>query len=663
MKKIITAIIIASMLVTGAYANGNDGTSAAATEIEYTLPEKVEISFKVGDDTLKINGEDVTTETAPYVVETQDGGVTLVPVRVITEAFGAKVGWEEATQTVTLDYPDVNIVLQIGNPVAEVNGEAVTLLTAPELPGGRTMVPLRFISENLGATVKYNDENAEITVVKENSDGGNTLEGAIENEFVGDSKMGWMMLNPVGYTMSSRYEDGTRTRFVDEDYNDITVRINKRTKDYDFEKEFKSLKKSEASYGVLSKADKNSENAELMTMHFVSRGSDYFYDTKVFVTSQYIYIVEVSVENENETAKADLVEISDSFSLKFEGDVHDLVKKADEESRKYESEIMGIKLMLPEFISNEPEGTLSSSFIFESKSYSDSEIKINVYSKDGSSFDSKTYLEYVKENVSRGANQELFTASEITSQKFGEIDAFVFDYAVEGSKHGTLDKTAKYVAFELGEYIYRLQIVVDSDDTPGDGCITEFLKKMEFKPIDADKVGSIIDTNEPDEENIRKVNMGKIDFDVPVYYSDYVSSTNTTMRLTDETREAEITVTSQILPLGYSAKNILAQSKLSYEELKYSNSERTVTVSDISETKLGDTVLYSFDVTIYVEEDLKSSAIYSEYTIYAFEKNGYAYVVNVDTNDLYVDAAREEAKAIISSMKEHTTENEEKKEN
>lgn len=39
--------------------------------------------------------------------------MTLVPVRVITEAFVSKVDWDSETKTVTIDYPDVNIVLQI----------------------------------------------------------------------------------------------------------------------------------------------------------------------------------------------------------------------------------------------------------------------------------------------------------------------------------------------------------------------------------------------------------------------------------------------------------------------------------------------------------------------------------------------------------------------
>ncbi len=126
--------------------------------------EGVEISFCVGDDTLLINGEKVVVEK-PYVVGT---GVTLVPVRVITESFGAHVGWEDETQKVTLTYKDKIIVIYIGNDEAEINGEKVKMLAAPELTfSGFTMVPLRFISENFGAEVGYDEVTEAITVKKE----------------------------------------------------------------------------------------------------------------------------------------------------------------------------------------------------------------------------------------------------------------------------------------------------------------------------------------------------------------------------------------------------------------------------------------------------------------------------------------------------------------
>ena len=121
--------------------------------------DSVEVNFMIGSNVITINGVEHNVETAPYVVEP---GVTLVPVRIITEAFGANVKWIEETETVTVSYPDVEIVLQIGNTLAEVNGKAETLLAAPELVNDRTMVPIRFISENFGAEVGiciYNQRN------------------------------------------------------------------------------------------------------------------------------------------------------------------------------------------------------------------------------------------------------------------------------------------------------------------------------------------------------------------------------------------------------------------------------------------------------------------------------------------------------------------------
>lgn len=127
------------------------------------MQEPVEISFKVGDSTLNINGEDVTVET-PYVV---GEGVTLVPVRVITEAFGAAVDWDGTERKVTLTTEEKKIELWIGRIDAEMNGETLTLLSAPEILNNVTMVPLRFISEGFGAVVSYDSQTKGIRIVKE----------------------------------------------------------------------------------------------------------------------------------------------------------------------------------------------------------------------------------------------------------------------------------------------------------------------------------------------------------------------------------------------------------------------------------------------------------------------------------------------------------------
>lgn len=127
--------------------------------------DSVSISFCVGDIVLNINGDKVELETAPYIAGT---GVTLVPLRVISEAFGAEVNWDGETKTVTVAYNGTEIKVVIGSTTATVDGdEAFELEAAPELSAtGNTMVPLRFISEKLGAAVGYDEATAGITVEK-----------------------------------------------------------------------------------------------------------------------------------------------------------------------------------------------------------------------------------------------------------------------------------------------------------------------------------------------------------------------------------------------------------------------------------------------------------------------------------------------------------------
>ncbi len=80
---------------------------------------------------------------------------TMVPFRVIGEDLGAKVSFEQASQTITLSYRDTNIELKVGSKKATVNGEEKNLQVAPQVVDGVTYVPIRFVAEALGAEVNY----------------------------------------------------------------------------------------------------------------------------------------------------------------------------------------------------------------------------------------------------------------------------------------------------------------------------------------------------------------------------------------------------------------------------------------------------------------------------------------------------------------------------
>lgn len=98
-------------------------------------------------------------------------GRTLVPVRLISENLQAQVVWEKATNTVTITQDGQTIILTIGSNTALINGVetpvpgdvSVSLVTHEQI--ARTMVPVRFVSENLGATINYQQAERNVDII------------------------------------------------------------------------------------------------------------------------------------------------------------------------------------------------------------------------------------------------------------------------------------------------------------------------------------------------------------------------------------------------------------------------------------------------------------------------------------------------------------------
>ncbi|MGM9936213.1 MAG: stalk domain-containing protein [Candidatus Ornithomonoglobus sp.] len=90
---------------------------------------------------------------APYI----DNDRTMVPIRFISEAFGAYVTWDEQTRAVKIQSPDADIIMTIGSEDYTVNGAAKTMDAAPEIKSDRTFIPLRMAAEALNKKVEWND--------------------------------------------------------------------------------------------------------------------------------------------------------------------------------------------------------------------------------------------------------------------------------------------------------------------------------------------------------------------------------------------------------------------------------------------------------------------------------------------------------------------------
>lgn len=82
-------------------------------------------------------------------------GTTLVPMRQLFEAQGAVLSWNGFSKTVTATKTDTVLTYHIGELAATLNGKTMSLNVPGQIVEGNTMIPLRFVSEALGSTVKW----------------------------------------------------------------------------------------------------------------------------------------------------------------------------------------------------------------------------------------------------------------------------------------------------------------------------------------------------------------------------------------------------------------------------------------------------------------------------------------------------------------------------
>jgi len=121
---------------------------------------KTVIILTIGTDIVTVDGRATSVDAAPEIVNSR----TFVPIRFIAETFGATVEWLPETQGITITLGDTTIGLQIGNATAVISGNIVSLESAPYIKNGRTMVPLRVISESFGGDVAWDPGTRTITI-------------------------------------------------------------------------------------------------------------------------------------------------------------------------------------------------------------------------------------------------------------------------------------------------------------------------------------------------------------------------------------------------------------------------------------------------------------------------------------------------------------------
>lgn len=155
---LLTLMIILQVFGTG-FALGALDSVPAGSHITADSPGSASlkaITVEVLDDsnsiTVKVNGTafDFAGQN-PYISNSR----TLVPVNFVSHALGASVKANDAYIMISMPEPEKRIQLHIGDRVALVNGGQTIIDTPPEAEAGTTMIPLSFVSQALGANVKY----------------------------------------------------------------------------------------------------------------------------------------------------------------------------------------------------------------------------------------------------------------------------------------------------------------------------------------------------------------------------------------------------------------------------------------------------------------------------------------------------------------------------
>lgn len=127
-------------------------------------------AIKKADSTVKVlDVNSIISDTKEFKFDTPPvikGSRTLIPVRAITEGLGAKVAYDQATKKVTITKDGTTIELTLGSNVAVVNGKQVTLDTSANTMNNRTYVPMRFIMETFKLTVNYDNATGTTEIVE-----------------------------------------------------------------------------------------------------------------------------------------------------------------------------------------------------------------------------------------------------------------------------------------------------------------------------------------------------------------------------------------------------------------------------------------------------------------------------------------------------------------
>jgi len=166
---VMSVVAMALLLLLGSAIAAPQAWSSESLTTGGTIqltPKETVLVFAIGQSVYKSNGAAVNMDVSPMARE----GRTLLPIRYIADPLGAVTSWDNLENKVTIKTKTKTIELWLNKNMARVNGAEVMIDPANPnvapiaIPPGRTMMPLRFIAENLDCAVTWDNPSQSATI-------------------------------------------------------------------------------------------------------------------------------------------------------------------------------------------------------------------------------------------------------------------------------------------------------------------------------------------------------------------------------------------------------------------------------------------------------------------------------------------------------------------
>lgn len=198
---------IGEVLLTSAISFAMVSTSFAANS---SVTNNNTVHKNQGTISIKVNGTAVKSDTAPIIVDNR----TLVPARAVFEQLGALITWDEKMGQVGVELGGYKILLTINNNKASVNNKSVEMDVPAKIINSRTMIPLRFVGEQLNMDVGWNANEKLVTVNSKKN--GNVMAKLDNIVYTPDGKNDKVTLHITNYSDYNifKIDDPNKNRIV-----------------------------------------------------------------------------------------------------------------------------------------------------------------------------------------------------------------------------------------------------------------------------------------------------------------------------------------------------------------------------------------------------------------------------------------------------------------